>query len=98
MGVYVVLLRYLEKGSKNGRVYQKIEIGPKEIKKKKIMEESCTCLKNIERGRSQKLTQASAPLLYHLTLQCFTVNRNSETGASIEQSLVDPVLATRDTH
>ena len=22
------------------------------------MEESCTCLKNIERGRSQKLTQA----------------------------------------
>ena len=36
MGVYVVLLRYLEKGSKNGRVYQKIEIGPKEIKKKRL--------------------------------------------------------------
>ena len=55
-----MLLRYLEKGYKNGRVYQKTEMGPKEIKKKKknIMEESCTCLKNTERGRSQKLTQA----------------------------------------
>ena len=30
-----MLLRYLEKGYKNGRVYQKTEMGPKEIKKKK---------------------------------------------------------------
>ena len=70
----------------------------KEIFKKMVMEESCTCLKNIERGRSQKLTQASVPLLCCLTLRCFTESRNSETRTLIEQNLVDPVLPTRDTH
>lgn len=73
-------------------------MGQKEIFQKMVMEESCTCLKDIERGRSRKLTQTSVPPLCCLTLQCFTKNRSSETRTLIEQNLVDPVSPTRDTH